>query len=68
MNNGDYSICLNMIVKNEAHVIKNTLENICQYLKLSYYVISDTGSTDDTINIIKQFFDVKNVIPVVFKI
>ena len=55
------SICLNMIVKNEAHVIKNTLENLCNYINFSYYVISDTGSTDDTINIIKEFFDNKNI-------
>ena len=55
------SICLNMIVKNEAHVIKNTLENLCNCINFSYYVISDTGSTDDTIKIIKDFFDSKNI-------
>jgi len=55
------SICLNMIVKNEAHVIKKTLENICAYIPLSYYVISDTGSTDDTKEIIKTFFDSKKI-------
>jgi hypothetical protein len=50
-----------MIVKDEAHVIKNTLENICSHIKLSYYVISDTGSTDDTITIIKDFFKEKGI-------
>jgi len=59
MNN--HSICLNMIVKNESHVIKNTLENLCKYINFSYYVISDTGSTDNTIEIIKSFFDNINV-------
>ena len=59
MNN--HSICLNMIVKNESHVIKNTLENLCKYINFSYYVISDTGSTDNTIEIIKSFFDSINV-------
>ena len=55
------SICLNMIVKNEAHVIKETLENILNYIPLSYYVISDTGSTDNTIEVIKTFFNSKNI-------
>jgi hypothetical protein len=50
-----------MIVKNESHVIKNTLENLCKYINFSYYVISDTGSTDNTIEIIKSFFDSINV-------
>ena len=55
------SICLNMIVKNESHVIKSTLENLYKYIKFSYYVISDTGSTDNTVEIIKEFFDSNNV-------
>jgi hypothetical protein len=50
-----------MIVKNEAHVIKDTLQNLYSYIKFSYYVISDTGSTDDTIEVIKTFFDSKNI-------
>jgi len=54
-------ICLNMIVKNEAHVILETLENFCKYINLSYYVISDTGSTDDTVNVIRNFFESKNI-------
>jgi hypothetical protein len=54
-------ICLNMIVKNEAHVIKDTLENILKYIPISYYVISDTGSNDGTQDIIKNFFDSKNI-------
>ena len=54
-------ICLNMIVKNEAHVIKNTLENILKYIPLSYYVISDTGSSDGTQDIIKHFFESNHI-------
>ena len=50
------SICLNMIVKDEAHVIEKTLENMCKYIPFSYWVISDTGSTDDTKQIITNFF------------
>lgn len=56
------SVCLNMIVKNEAHVIRNTLENICQNIKLSYWVIVDTGSTDNTKQIILDFFKENNII------
>ncbi len=48
-------ICLSMIVKNESHVIKQTLENISKYI--DYYVINDTGSTDGTQSIIKEYFD-----------
>jgi glycosyltransferase involved in cell wall biosynthesis len=48
-----------MIVKNESHVIKETLENLCKYINFSYYVISDTGSTDNTIQIITDFFNSK---------
>ena len=33
------SICLNMIVKNEAHIIKKTLENICSYINFNDYII-----------------------------
>lgn len=55
------SLCLNMIVKNEAHVIKNTLENVCNYFKLDYWVICDTGSTDNTMDIIRDFFQEKKI-------
>ena len=55
------TICLNMIVKNEAHIIASTLENICNYIPLDYWVIVDTGSTDDTIQIIRDFFESKNI-------
>ena len=40
------TICLNMIVKNEAHIIKRCLESILPYIDT--WVISDTGSTDGT--------------------
>ena len=55
------SICLNMIVKNEAHIIVKTLENILQYIPITYWVISDTGSTDNTQQIIKDFFNKRNI-------
>jgi len=41
-----HTLCLNMIVKNEAHVIENVLDCVSKYI--DYYIISDTGSTDET--------------------
>ena len=55
------TICLNMIVKDESHIIKQTLENIIKYIKLDYWVICDTGSSDNTINIIETFFKERNI-------
>ncbi len=57
LNSSNVSICLNMIVKNESHVIEKTLENIMQNIPITYYVISDTGSTDNTIEVILNFFN-----------
>ena len=54
MNSKNRKICLNMIVKNEAHIILETLNNIKRHI--DYWVISDTGSTDGTQDIIKNFF------------
>lgn len=50
------TICLNMIVKDEAHIIVKTLKNLTSYIKFDYWIISDTGSTDNTKELIKQFF------------
>ncbi len=50
------SICLNMIVKDEAHVLPRTLPLLCRYFNFSYWVISDTGSTDGTQGLIRSFF------------
>lgn len=44
------SICLNMIVKNEAHVIKRCLDSVKEHI--SSWVICDTGSTDATQEVI----------------
>mgnify|MGYP003640523750 CR=1 FL=1 len=56
VNQNDKTICLNMIVKNESHIIASTLKNILEHIKIDYWVISDTGSTDDTVDIIQDFF------------
>lgn len=47
------SICLNMIVKNESAVIKRSIGSIKH--KIDYWVIVDTGSTDGTQEIIREF-------------
>jgi hypothetical protein len=51
------TICLNMIVKNESHIIENTLEKLCKKIHFDYWVICDTGSTDNTPQIITNFFE-----------
>ena len=58
---GRPTICLNMIVKNEEHIIEKTLDNLCDKIKFDYWVISDTGSTDKTPVIIQSYFDKKNI-------
>lgn len=55
------TLTLGMIVKDEAHVILSTLENICKHVKLDYWIISDTGSTDNTKELIYEFFKSKRI-------
>lgn len=50
-----------MIVRNESHIILKTLENLISYIPFSYWVIVDTGSTDNTKQIIQDFFDSKSI-------
>ena len=56
-----YTICLNMIVKNESHIIEQTLENLCKYVDFDAYYISDTGSTDNTMDLIRTFFKARGI-------
>jgi len=58
-------ICLNMIVKNESRIILRLLESVCPYI--DYYCICDTGSTDDTIQIIRQFFDSRGILGAIYE-
>lgn len=46
------SLCLSMIVKNEAHVIQRCLRSVRPFI--NSYSISDTGSTDNTTELIRQ--------------
>lgn len=46
------TICLNMIVRNEAHIIHEVLDATAPYI--SYWVIVDTGSQDGTQQVIRD--------------
>ena len=52
-------ICLNMIVKNESKVILRLLNSVVPII--DSYCICDTGSTDDTIEKIENFFKEHNI-------
>ena len=47
-----FAICMNMIVKNEADVVAETLDSVAPYI--SSWVIVDTGSTDGTQDVIRK--------------
>ena len=53
------TICLNMIVKNESKIIKRLLESVLPII--DSYCICDTGSTDNTIEIIQDFLYKNNI-------
>jgi len=55
------SLCLCMIVKNESAIIEDTLKHLCERISFAYWVISDTGSTDNTIELIRSFFQAQNI-------
>lgn len=48
------TLCLNMILKNESKIIERLLKSVVHLI--SSYVICDTGSDDNTIEIIENFF------------
>src|SRR5262245_6198425 len=52
MNALGQTICLNMIVKNEAPVIRRCLESVRSLI--DYWVIVDTGSSDHTQDLIRE--------------
>jgi glycosyltransferase involved in cell wall biosynthesis len=47
--------CLNMIVKNEAHIVHELIHSVSRYLE--YWVIVDTGSSDGTQDKISHLMD-----------
>ena len=53
------TICLNMIVKNESKIITRLFDTILPIIDT--YCICDTGSTDDTKEIIENYFKEKKI-------
>ena len=53
------TICLNMIVKNESKIITRLFDSIINIIDT--YCICDTGSTDNTIQIIEAYFKNKSI-------
>ena len=53
------TLCFATMCKNEEHCIQNTLESVYKYI--DYWVVCDTGSTDRTCEIVKNFFEEKGI-------
>ena len=51
------TICLNMIVKNESKIITRLFDSVLSIIDC--YCICDTGSTDNTKEIITNYFNDK---------
>lgn len=52
-------LCLSIIVKNEERVIRRMLETVWPIL--DHYIVVDTGSTDNTKQIVEDFFKDKGI-------
>lgn len=52
-------ICLNMIVKNESKIIERLMLSVLPLI--DSYCICDTGSTDNTVELIETFFEKHNI-------
>jgi tetratricopeptide (TPR) repeat protein len=53
------TLCLNMIVKNESKIITRLFDSVITIIDC--YCICDTGSTDNTVELIKSYFESKNI-------
>ena len=53
------TLCLNMIVKNESRIIKRLFDSVISIV--DSYCICDTGSTDNTVQIIEEYFKEKGI-------
>ena len=53
------TVCLNMIVRNESKIITRLLKSVEAIVDT--YCICDTGSTDNTVELIKTFFKERNI-------
>lgn len=59
------TVCLNMIVKNESKIIYRLFESVLPLI--TCYCICDTGSTDNTIDMIRAYFDAKHIEGIIVK-
>ena len=59
INDDTPKICLNMIVKNESRIITRLFDSVVNLL--DGYCICDTGSTDNTISLITEYFKNHNI-------
>jgi len=53
------TVCVNMIVRDEAHVIEETLTAVASLI--DHWVIVDTGSTDGTQEVVRSFFAARGI-------
>ena len=58
-NSKEPTLCLNMIVKNESRIITRMFDTVISII--DSYCICDTGSTDNTVELIKDYFAKKNI-------
>ena len=59
LNNTTPTICLNMIVKNESKIITRLFDSVLPIIDC--FCICDTGSTDNTVEIINTYFNNKGI-------
>jgi hypothetical protein len=52
-------LCFATMCKNEEHVILETLNSVYKYI--DYWIVCDTGSTDNTHKVVQDFFTEKNI-------
>ncbi|MEX0597724.1 MAG: glycosyltransferase family 2 protein [Candidatus Paceibacterota bacterium] len=51
---GRPTICFATMCKNEGHCIRDTLASVAPFI--DYWIVADTGSTDNTLEVIQEFF------------
>lgn len=53
------TLCFATMCRDESKCILDTLESVYKYI--DYWIVCDTGSTDNTCELVKNFFDEKNI-------